>query len=91
MIAGLGALFALILAMPPVRDFFELVLLSSGQWFLALACVAAGLLLAAAAWRLPYIQQLEVDPAAPPQDESEGPAPTHTPRTGEHPAVAPDA
>jgi len=85
MIAGLGALFALILAMAPVRDFFELELLSSGQWFLVLASVAAGLLLAALAWRLPYIQHLEVDGGAEPDDGV--PAPTHTPKTGEQPAV----
>jgi cation-transporting ATPase E len=66
MVAGLGALYALILAAAPVRDFFELELLSSGQWFLSLACVAGGLLLAALAWRVPYIQRLEVDPALEP-------------------------
>ena len=86
MVAGLGALYALILAAGPVRDFFELELLSSGQWFLSLASVAAGLLLAALAWRLPYIQRLEVDAgAAEPEDGV--PRPTHRPRTGEHAAV----
>jgi cation-transporting P-type ATPase E len=85
MIAGLGALFALILAAGPVREFFELELLSSGQWFLALACVAVGLVLAAVAWRLPQIQRLEVDAGHTTDDD--GPAPTHTPRTAEHPAV----
>jgi cation-transporting P-type ATPase E len=88
MIAGLGALFALILAMAPVRDFFELELLSSGQWFLALACVAAGLVLAAVAWRLPYIQQLEVD-AGTEAEAAAVPRPTHTPKTGEQPALRP--
>ena len=38
MVAGLGALFALILAAAPVRDFFEMALLSATQWFLALLC-----------------------------------------------------
>jgi cation-transporting ATPase E len=85
MISGLGALFALILAAQPVRDFFELVLLSSGQWFLALACVAVGLVLAALAWRLPQIQRLEMPDA---NDDDQGPAPTHTPVTHEHPAVS---
>jgi cation-transporting P-type ATPase E len=85
MIAGLGALFALILAAAPVRDFFELVLLTSAQWFLALASVAAGLVLAALAWRLPQIQQLEVDGGGEPEDGV--PAPTHTPMTGEHAAI----
>ena len=89
MIAGLGALLALIFAVPVLRDFFELELLSSGQWFLSLASVAAGLLLAAAAWRLPYIQHLEVDGEVEPDDGV--PAPTHTPRTGEQAAVDPDA
>jgi magnesium-transporting ATPase (P-type) len=87
MIAGLGAIFALILAMGPVRDFFELDLLTSGQWFLALASVAAGLLLAAALWRLPYIQRLEVD--GEPPAHGDVPAPTHRARTGEQPALRP--
>ena len=85
MIAGLGALFALILAAPPVREFFELELLTSGQWFLSLACVAVGLVLAALAWRLPYIQQLEVDGGE--TDDAGVPRPTHNPRTGEQAAV----
>ncbi|HET6571057.1 MAG TPA: HAD-IC family P-type ATPase [Solirubrobacterales bacterium] len=59
MVAGLGALFALILAAAPVRDFFEMSLLTSGQWFLALLCAAAGLTIASALWRLPYIEGLE--------------------------------
>lgn len=59
MISGLGALFALALAAAPVRDFFELTLLSAGQWFLALSSVAVGLVLASALWRLPFIQHLE--------------------------------
>ena len=35
MVAGLGALYALVLAAGPVREFFELELLSAGQWFLS--------------------------------------------------------
>jgi cation-transporting ATPase E len=89
MIAGLGAVYALILAAGPVRDFFDLELLSAGQWFLSLACVALGLIIAALAWRLPYVQQLEEGPDVAPQDE--GPAPTHTPVTNEQPAVTPEA
>ena len=53
----------------------------------ALLCVALGLGLAGAAWRLPYIQRLELaegDELAP----DDGPEPTHTPRTGEFDAVA---
>jgi magnesium-transporting ATPase (P-type) len=64
MVSGLGALFALILAAAPVRDFFELELLSAGQWFLALASVAAGLVAASALWRVPYIQKLELPEGA---------------------------
>ncbi|HEX3262412.1 MAG TPA: cation-translocating P-type ATPase [Solirubrobacterales bacterium] len=69
MVAGLGALYALILAAGPVRSFFDLELLSAGQWFLCLVNVAAGLVLAALAWRLPYIQMLEAPDAAEPQPE----------------------
>ncbi len=69
MVAGLGALYALILAAAPVRSFFDLELLSAGQWFLCLLNVAAGLVLAALAWRLPYIQMLEAPDAAEPQPE----------------------
>jgi magnesium-transporting ATPase (P-type) len=65
MVSIMGALYALILAAGPVRDFFDLELLSAGQWFLCLASVAAGLVTASALWRLPYIQELEVDPASP--------------------------
>jgi cation-transporting P-type ATPase E len=59
MVAGLGALFALILAAAPVRDFFEMTLLSASQWFLALLCSAAGLTIASLLWRLPQIERLE--------------------------------
>jgi cation-transporting ATPase E len=59
MVAGLGALFALILAAAPVRDFFEMALLTSGQWFLALLCAAIGLTIASLLWRLPQIERLE--------------------------------
>jgi magnesium-transporting ATPase (P-type) len=59
MVAGLGALFALILAAAPVRDFFEMTLLTASQWFLALLCSAAGLTIASALWRLPQIERLE--------------------------------
>ena len=90
LIAVLGALFAGILAVPAVRDFFDLAVMAGGQWFIALLCVAVGLGLAGAAWRLPYVQRLELaegDVLAP----DEGPDPTHVPRTGEFDAVAPNA
>ncbi|MGH2925897.1 MAG: HAD-IC family P-type ATPase, partial [Solirubrobacterales bacterium] len=77
MVAGLGALYALVLAAAPVREFFDLELLSAGQWFLSLLSTAIGLVLAAAAWRLPYIQALEApsepaggDQASEPDDPS---------------------
>ncbi len=59
MVAGLGALYALILAAAPVRDFFEMSLLTASQWFLALLCSAAGLTIASLLWRLPQIERLE--------------------------------
>jgi P-type E1-E2 ATPase len=84
LVAGLGALYALGLAIAPVRDFFELELLSAGQWFLSLLAVAAGLLIAAVAWRLPQIQRLEAPDMV---GGDAGPSPIHVPRTGEIPAV----
>ncbi len=59
MVAGLGALFALVLAAAPVRDFFEMSLLTASQWFLALLCSAIGLTIASLLWRLPQIERLE--------------------------------
>jgi cation-transporting P-type ATPase E len=59
MVAGLGALFALILAAAPVRHFFEMTLLSAGQWFAALLCAAIGLTIASLLWRLALIERLE--------------------------------
>ena len=82
MIAVLGALFAAVFAMAPVREFFELELLSAAQWFLSLLAVAAGLLVAAAGWRLPYVQHLEAQDGQPEADDGI-PAPTHKPQTGE--------
>jgi cation-transporting ATPase E len=101
LVAGLGALYALALAARPVREFFNLELLSAGQWFLSLISVAVGLVLAAVAWRLPYIQELEA-PAEGAGDretpESTGPATEEHPLSGrgpsspateEHPAPQP--
>jgi len=59
LVAGLGALFALMLAAAPVRAFFDMALLSASQWFLALLCAAVGLTIASALWRLPQIEHLE--------------------------------
>ncbi len=72
LVAGLGALFALILAAGPVRDFFEMVLLSATQWFLALLSAAAGLTIASLLWKLPQIEAWEApvsQPAAAAQTE----------------------
>jgi P-type E1-E2 ATPase len=65
LVAGLGALYALILAAAPVRDFFEMTLLSATQWFLALFAAAAGLTIASALWRLPQIERWETPADAP--------------------------
>jgi magnesium-transporting ATPase (P-type) len=68
MVAGLGALYALILAAAPVRDFFQMELLNSVQWFLAMLAAAIGLTLASVLWRLPQIERLEA-PAEPGHEE----------------------
>ncbi len=64
LVAGLGALYALILAASPVRDFFQMELLNATQWFLAMLAAAIGLTIASALWRLPQIERLEA-PAEP--------------------------
>jgi cation-transporting P-type ATPase E len=84
MVAGLGALYALVLAAAPVREFFDLELLSAGQWFLSLLSTAVGLVLAAAAWRLPYIQELE-GPLEPSDEEPEEPTGRSAPTDAEAP------
>ncbi len=81
MVAGLGALYALMLAAEPVRNFFELEILSATQWFLALASAAIGLTIAALVWRLPVIERWEAEidePGEPPSpmEESEPEPPT---------------
>jgi P-type E1-E2 ATPase len=62
LVAGLGALFALGLAAEPVRDFFEMTLLTAAQWFLALFAAAVGLVVASVLWHLPFIERLEEAP-----------------------------
>ncbi len=59
MVAGLGALYAGILAIAPVRDFFGLELLDATQWFLSMLAAAAGLAIASLIWRLPQVEALE--------------------------------
>jgi cation-transporting P-type ATPase E len=60
MVAALGAVFAGILALPFLRDFFEMTLLSAPEWFLALFSAAVGLTIASVLWKLPQIERLEV-------------------------------
>ena len=72
LVAALGALYALALAVEPVRDFFELTRLGGGQLFLALLSAAAGLVLASVVWRIPAIEQLE-DRPPPPEEAPSGP------------------
>ena len=59
LVASLGALYALALAVEPLRDFLELAPLGGGQLFLAMLSAAGGLVLASALWRLPAIERLE--------------------------------
>jgi cation-transporting P-type ATPase E len=65
LVAGLGALYALILAAAPIREFFEMELLDATQWFLSLFAAAIGLTIASVLWRLPRIERLEEPPAEP--------------------------
>jgi cation-transporting P-type ATPase E len=60
MVMGLGGAYAGILALPFLRDFFDLVLLGPGEWFLVFLTVAVGLAIASAMWKLPQIERLEV-------------------------------
>jgi len=62
MIAGLGALFAGILAVPQLRQFFDMSMLGAPQWFLAMLAAALGLVAASLMWRLPVIQSWEAQP-----------------------------
>lgn len=72
MIAGLGAMFAGILAVTPVREFFEMEMMSADQWFIAMLAAALGLVAAALMWRLPIIQSWEApDPEDVPPLERE--------------------
>ena len=80
MVAGLGALFAGILAVPQLREFFEMSMLGAPQWFIAMLAAALGLVAASLMWRLPRIQAWEVpdESAIPPfeKDQSESQAPS---------------
>ncbi len=60
MVAGLGALFAGILAVDPLREFFDMATLAAAGWFIAMLAAALGLLFASLMWRLPIIQSWEI-------------------------------
>jgi cation-transporting ATPase E len=81
MIFSLGALYALGLAVAPVRDFFDLELLSAGQWFLSLISVAIGLVVASVLWRFPSIQDLEEPEGEPERADGDAPLPGPTHET----------
>ena len=73
MVIGLGALYALILGFVPLRDFFELATLTSGQWFLALLSAAIGMAIASVLWRLPPIERWELPEVIDEPDEPDSP------------------
>ena len=87
LVAGLGALFAGISrsTRSARSSTSRCSPAASGSW--PALSVALGLGLAGAAWRLPYIQRLEL-PEGAELEPDDGPEPTHTPRTGEFDAVA---
>jgi len=90
LVAALGALYALALAVEPLRHFFELTPLAGGQLFVALLSAAAGLVLASAVWRLPQIERLEEDvEERSPGDDRRMPARTNLPPTEAHRPGAP--
>jgi cation-transporting P-type ATPase E len=60
MAMGLGGAYAGILAVPALREFFDLVLLGPGEWFLVFLTVAVGLTIASVIWKFPQIERLEV-------------------------------
>lgn len=71
MVISLASVFALILGIGPVREFFDLILLDSTQWFLALFSAAFGLIVASLMWKLPQIERLEM-----PEERVEADSPT---------------
>ena len=88
LVAALGALYALVLAVEPVRDFFDMTRLGGGQLFLALLSAAGGLVLASVVWRLPAIEQLE-DKPPPPEDAPTGPVTSPMPAAPRAPGGPP--
>jgi cation-transporting P-type ATPase E len=78
MVLGLGGLYAGILAIVPVREFFELELLTAAQWFLSLLAAAIGLTIASVIWKLPVIDRWEAEidePEEPPSPMEESAVP----------------
>ena len=65
MVAGLGALFAGILAVEPLREAAAMSFLTAVEWFVALLAAALGLVIASLLWRLPIFQEWE----SPSEDE----------------------
>jgi P-type E1-E2 ATPase len=59
LVVGLAGLYAGILAIAPLREFFEMELLTATEWFLSLISAAIGLTIASALWKLPQIERLE--------------------------------
>ena len=64
LVAALGALYALALAVPAAREFFDLTPMGGGQLFLALLSAAAGLVLASVVWRIPIDRAARGAPSA---------------------------
>jgi magnesium-transporting ATPase (P-type) len=69
MVLALGGAYAGILALPFLRDFFDLVLLGPGEWFLVFLSVAIGLTISSLLWKVPQIEALEV-----PEERVDAPA-----------------
>ena len=91
MIAGLGALFAGILAVPQLREFFEMTMLTASQWFIAMLAAALGLVAASLMWRLPIIQSWEAQPdqsTFPPFERDHPPRPAGPPKAPPAPEPA---
>jgi P-type E1-E2 ATPase len=65
LVVGLAGLYAGILAITPLRDFFEMELLTATEWFLSLISAAVGLTIASALWKVPQIERLEAPPEEP--------------------------
>jgi hypothetical protein len=88
MILILGALFAGILALAPLREFFEMEMMNASDWFLTMLCAGIGLTIASALWRLPQVERLEA-PVEPAEDEA-AVSPPAAARTGSRSGSRPD-